>query len=492
MLLLVSLLIVVLLGLLLLLLHLHQRKTALDIPGPKPLPFVLNLWEVLANRNRVPDYLVELTHKYGKTWYFRIPLGDTNVITADPACAEYILKTNFKNYVKGPQFKEKLQSLLGDGIFNSDGEMWKEQRQIASHLFKVKELKDMMVVFEKHGREVLHLLHAASDTQIVLNIADIFFRFTLDSIGEIAFGHNIDSLHKQVPFSAAFDDAQQSAVDRFFEPTWKISPELGFKKSLKVLNQFALKVIGERRASGTEGRKDLLSRYLQMEMKKADDNYLRDVILNFMIAGRDTTAQTLAWAVYLLAQNPDKEAELLKEIDRVSEGLPDGALPSYDDFKQMKYLLGVINETLRLYPPVPSDPKMALEDDVLPNGYKIKAGAHVVWNAYVMGRMEEYWKDALKFLPERWLDPEQHKARHAFLFIPFQAGPRTCLGQNMAYLEAKMLLFMILRDYTIRLRPGHSPVTYRRSLTLPMKDGLHVLISHRKQPQSTTTTNTKA
>lgn len=446
---------------LLLALHLHHRKRKLDIPGPYQLPILCNLIDTFRHKHRLQDYMLEQASKSPKgTFHFVLPFGgDTDVMVTDPPSVEYILKTNFENFTKGPHFKDKLQTLLGDGIFNTDGQPWKEQRQIASHMFKVKELKHMRDIFERHGRELLQILDKAADTGVPIDVADLFFRYTLDSIGEIAFGFNVDSMHKDCSFSQAFDAAQECAVDRFLWPFWKFTPS-PMGSYVKILNDFAANLIKERRQDpDVRDRNDLLSRYMCMDGVDHSDAHLRDIVMNFMIAGRDTTAQTLSWLFYNLSRNPDKEAELLKEIDSFDDGLPD-----YDELRHMKYIMGAINETLRLCPPVPVDPKYVVKDDVLPNGYKVPAGVNVAWSMYCMGRMEKYWDRPLEFLPERWLDPEKNKERHPFLFIPFQAGPRTCLGQNMAYLEAKVMTFMILKSYRLELHdPENQKVTYRPS-----------------------------
>ncbi|ELR20816.1 cytochrome P450 monooxygenase, putative [Acanthamoeba castellanii str. Neff] len=189
---------------LLLALHLHHRKRKLDIPGPYQLPILCNLIDTFRHKHRLQDYMLEQASKgFTKltsvqspkgTFHFVLPFGgDTDVMVTDPPSVEYILKTNFENFTKGPHFKDKLQTLLGDGIFNTDGQPWKEQR--CSNLM----------------------------------------------IGEIAFGFNVDSMHKDCSFSQAFDAAQECAVDRFLWPFWKFTPS-PMASYVKILNDFAANV----------------------------------------------------------------------------------------------------------------------------------------------------------------------------------------------------------------------------------------------------------
>jgi len=144
----------------------------------------------------------------------------------------------------------------------------------------------------------------------------------------------------------------------------------------------------------------------------------------------------------------------------------------------MKYLRVVIDETLRLYPPVPWDPKFAVHDDVLPSGCKVPAGALVSWSAYAMGRLERYWEEPEKFDPTRFLSASEK--RHPFLFIPFQAGPRICLGQQMAYLEVSVVLCTLLRKFRFHLVPNQD-ITYVPNITWLAKNGIKMVVESRSK-----------
>jgi len=459
-----------------------ESKRDCSIPGPKGLPILGNTLEATKNFPRVLDWHLESCRKYGETWTFTVFGQPRRIITASPRNIEHILKTNFNNYIKGADFTSRAHDFLGDGIFNIDGEKWYVQRKVASNIFNVKNFRENMCqVFLSHGKEVMELLDGLKPGEAI-NMHDVFHRYTLDCIGEIAFGTQIGSIKdSQVPFARAFDFAQFVILQRFTSPIWRLRPyysneEAQFRKSMQVLNEGCYKVIKEKRKefNETKGNErdenekpDLLSLFMNKsntDGQEYDDVYLRDLMMNFVIAGRDTTANALSWAFYRLTQHPDVEQKLIEEIDATfGDNEPDYSV------KMMKYATAFVSETLRLHPSVPKDPKFIVADDVLPDGQKVKAGDWIVYAPWAMGRLTSVWgPDAEEFKPERWLDDETKPS--PYKFPVFQAGPRICLGQDMAYLEIKTLLCVILQKYRLKLVPGQAPITYQNNITLPMRD----------------------
>eukprot|EP01102_Stenamoeba_stenopodia_P018914 TRINITY_DN7017_c0_g1_i1.p1 TRINITY_DN7017_c0_g1~~TRINITY_DN7017_c0_g1_i1.p1 ORF type:complete len:519 (-),score=124.62 TRINITY_DN7017_c0_g1_i1:363-1919(-) len=479
-------------------------------PGHKGHPILYNFINVWRNKDRIYDFTLSKSLELKSlVWTGRLIFAaPRTIVVADPRCVEYILKDNFSNYVKGEYFEEMLREFLGEGIFNTNGEKWKQQRQVASHLFTVKELRGMTEVFTKHGNALADLLESFATDRRIVDMQDYFSRTTLDSIGMIAFGENLDSLHGKVNFADAFNRAQLCIDARAFNPLWKLLPfsksETDLKKSIKILNDFAYDLISRRKKDpNLHSKRDLLSRYLCMttnskgEISTEDDptsnnkdvtnhtflfsdSYLRDMILNMMLAGRDTTAQTLTWCFYLLSQSPRVEGKLVQEINSVLNG----EAPSFENIKQMKYLQMVVDETLRLYPPVPIDPKSAVNDDVLPNGYQVRAGDNVEWNQWVMGHHPEFWDCPNEFRPERWDGENGGKPipkGNVPPFVPFQYGPRTCLGIQFAYQEVKLVTCILLsRGIRLRLKEGHQ-VHYKSAITISVKNGLPMYVVLDKQ-----------
>jgi len=409
------------------------------------------VFESLKHVNRYYDYLGDWVEKLGKVYVLDMIGRDTFIVDCDPDDIEYILKTNFQNYSKGHLFVDIMDDFLGNGIFNSDGSLWKQQRATASHIFTVRELRTMADVFVRHGKTVVDILMS---TKGEIDIQELFQRYTLDSFGEIAFGVDIGSLKSSdVPFAVAFDAINSLSFLRFLDPFWKLKRALPFlsenevklKKAIKVSDNFVYDLIKNRKEEKSEDREDLVSLFLRLFKKEAQDKnmdkQLRDFVMNFVIAGRDTTAALLTMTFYLLAKNPDKLKILLEEIDSTLQG----NAPDYEGVKNMKYLKAVFDETMRLYPPVPLNGRDPIEDDILPSGVFLPAGVRVGYSVYVVGRMSEYWDNPLEFRPERFLE----KLPKPNAYMPFHYGPRLCLGQNMALMEAKILVCMILQKMVL-------------------------------------------
>jgi cytochrome P450 len=471
--------------------------------------------ELMANRNRINEWVYESSMKAGegKCW----AIGPAIVVT-HPDCVKHVLKDNFANYEKGTIFKMAFEDLLGDGIFNTNGPRWKTQRKTGVKLFTRRQFGTFINdVFTKHCHTLLTQLSAKGEAEF--DIQRLYYKFTLDAIGEIAFGVELHCLETEhVPFADAFDAAQNRILDRLLNPLMVLFPE-SYQKGLKfvepaehithenfrIMREFGQSVITSRRGSGDAGgRADLLSYFLSHKDEKGqpyEDKYLVDIVLNFIIAGRDTTASTLTWATYRLTRHPEEADKLRQEIDVILQG----AEPTFDDiFQRMPLLRAFLNEVLRLHPPVPKDMKSAIADDTLPDGTFVPMHAQILYVPYTMGRMESIWgKDALVFRPGRWLEGERapsrsdwggvqrnaiEKDKHGLprIYAPdayhapiFQGGPRTCIGREMAYFEASLVLAMLLQRSVIA-RASTAPARPAESVTMPVYGGLQVTVRPRE------------
>eukprot|EP01130_Rhizamoeba_saxonica_P006620 TRINITY_DN262_c0_g1_i1.p1 TRINITY_DN262_c0_g1~~TRINITY_DN262_c0_g1_i1.p1 ORF type:complete len:534 (-),score=99.46 TRINITY_DN262_c0_g1_i1:60-1661(-) len=457
------------------------------IPGPPVYPFLYNGLQLHHYRTKDDgkyyyDWWVECANKYGDLIRLAVPLDTAMVLTCNPENIKYILKTNFNNYIKGPIFTRNLGNLLGNGIFNTNGDLWRMQRKTFSHMFSVVELRNMLDIFKKHSPSVVEILDEQADSGSSIDIEDLFGKFTLDSICDIAFGHNIDSLHHPSDFASSFNKSVSASESRFMNPFWPylgklLKSERIVAQELPKVNRFAYDILNKKlNSKASDG--DIIEKLIEkLEDNDRNPEFLRDVIMSFVIAGKDTTTQTLTSACLSLARNPRVETELLREIN---ETFPDGAIPDYDSIMNMQYMKAVIDETLRLFPSVPGDPKTAVNDDTLPDGTFIPAGTRVSYSPYVVGRLEKYWDEPTEFRPERFIDPSANGGIpiNTYQFVPFQAGPRVCLGMRMAYLEIGYLLIVILRKYHFKTVEGF-PYQLEPNVTLKYKFGADVVLEHR-------------
>ncbi|KAJ6879255.1 cytochrome P450 704C1-like [Populus alba x Populus x berolinensis] len=431
----------------------------------------------LLHFNRLHDYMTDLAGKY-KTYRLIAPFR-SEVYTADPVNVEYILKTNFENYGKGDLNYNNLSGLLGDGIFTVDGDKWRQQRKVSSYEFSTKVLRDFSsVVFRKNVAKLANIVSEAAKANQSMDIQDLFMKSTLDSIFKVAFGVELDSMcgsnEEGVKFTSAFDDASALTLWRYVDVFWKIKrflnigSEAALKKNVKVLK-----------------KDDILSRFLQVT--ENDPTYLRDIILNFVIAGKDTTAAALSWLIYMLCKHPavqNKIAQEVKEATKVKE-ITDfaefAASINEEALEKMKYLHAAITETLRLYPSVPVDAKVCFSDDTLPDGFNVRKGDMVAYQPYAMGRMKFIWgDDAEEYKPERWFNEDGvFQQESPFKFTAFQAGPRICLGKEFAYRQMKIFAAVLVTSFIFKLADERKPVNYRTMINLHVDGGLHVCALHR-------------
>ncbi|KAI3918107.1 hypothetical protein MKX01_041427 [Papaver californicum] len=459
-------------------------------------PVAGTMFNQLLNFNRIWDYMADQCSKY-KTYRLLSPFR-SEVYTSDPANVEYILKTNFQNYGKGWYNYNNLKDLLGDGIFAVDGEKWRHQRKTSSYEFSTRVLRDFSsLVFQKNAAKLARVVSENANSNLSIDFHDLFLKATLDSTFQVAFGIQLDSMcgssDEGTLFANAFDDSSEMTAWRYVDASWmikrflNIGSEAKLKKDVKVIDEFVYKLIHTKidQMSNSPNdssmkKNDILSRFLELNV--TDPKYLRDIILNFIIAGRDTTAATLSWFLYMLCKHPDIQetvAQEVREATKVKDNMSfEEFAPSVTEeaLEKMQYLHAAITETLRLHPAVPMDPKICFSDDTLPDGFDVKKGDVVAYVPYAMGRMKFIWgDDAEVFRPERWLNNDGVFLNESpFKFTAFQAGPRICLGKEFAYRQMKIFSAVLLRFFTFKLADQTKVVTYRAMINLHIKGGLHL------------------
>ncbi|KAL4567145.1 hypothetical protein LXL04_022719 [Taraxacum kok-saghyz] len=464
-----------------------------SIKSPKYPPVIGTVFGQLLYFNKLHDYFTEIAHKHPT---FRLLAPDqSELYTTDARNIEHILRTNFDNYSKGENNKDIVTDLFGNGIFAVDGVKWKQQRKLASFEFSTRVLRDFSCkVFRKNATKLVRVVSDFAKVNRDFDVQNLLMQCTLESIFKVGFGVDLNCLEgsseEGSAFIKAFDDSNALIYWRYVDPFWKlkrylnIGCEASLRNNIKLINDFVLNLISKKRKQlGTNQhsneKEDILSRFL-IESKKdpmMNDQYLMDIILNFLIAGKDTSANTLSWFFYMLCKNPLVQEKIVLEIEKLAGSQENAA--TIEDFvdkitdevlEKMHYLHAALSETLRLYPAVPLDGRVADMDDNLPDGFKLKKGDSVYYISYAMGRMPYIWgDDAEDFKPERWLN--DNVSNMAIL----QGGPRICLGKDFAYRQMKIMSIAVLRFFMFKLADESRKVTYRTMFTLHIEGGLHLL-----------------
>ncbi|XVF49643.1 hypothetical protein PTKIN_Ptkin04bG0029500 [Pterospermum kingtungense] len=476
-----------------------KKISVLASNGPPSYPFLGCLVSFYKNRRRLLDWYTELLSESPCQTIVVTRLGARRtVVTANPANVEHMLKTNFNNFPKGKPFTEILGDLLGCGIFNVDGELWSTQRKLASHEFSTKSLREFVVktLHEEVENRLIPLLEQAMEAETVLDLQDVLRRFAFDTICKVSLGHDPCCLDLSKPVPAlvrAFDSASEISAMRGMAPmfmVWKIKRALNIgsekelKEEIELVHGCVLEIIRNKKGvleadqtncSITD--EDLLSRLLSAGH---DEEVVRDMVISFIMAGRDTTSSALTWLFWLISKHPNAEKMVVKEVETM---LGNGEkVLDFEVLKEMSCIKACLCESMRLYPPVAWDSKHALNDDVLPDGTFVGRGDRVTYFPYGMGRMEELWgKDRFQFKPDRWFQKPGWllKSVSPFRFPVFQAGPRVCLGKEMAFIQMKYVVASILKRFEIRPVCNDEPV-FVPLLTGHMAGGLKVLVKRRE------------
>ncbi|KAF7054857.1 hypothetical protein CFC21_062464 [Triticum aestivum] len=497
--------------------RLDKKAPAQRTPRTRPYPLLGHLPQFLANRHRVLDWLTEvLALQPTCTLVFRRPGGVRGVITANPTNLEHIMRASFDNYPKGQRFAALLHDFLGRGIFNADGEPWRAQRKAASYEFNTCSLRLFVarsVHSELHGR-LLPLLRRAAGSGSQLDLQDMLERYAFDNICRVAFDHDPGQLPDgddgcgarpevesaattaSSSFADAFRDAANLSAGRFqyavpgfwmIKKALNLGSERRLRESIAMVHGFADRIIRSRREEMSMGceKHDLLSRFMASQGESYTETSLRDVVISFLLAGRETTSSALTWFFWLLSSRPDVERRIRDEVAavRARRAVGDLGRPGFDldELREMHYVHAAITESMRLYPPVPVNFLRAEAADVLPDGTAVGAGWFVAYNSYAMGRMEPVWgEDARAYRPERWLDPAEgtFQPDSPFRYIAFHAGPRICLGKEMAYIQMKSIVACVLEEFELAVDGAYRPRQVT-SLTLRMADGLPVRVKAR-------------
>ena len=451
-----------------------------------------------------------LTFLFKGPWFTRMDA----LITVDPANIHHIFSSNFSNYIKGSDFNE-IFDVFGDAIFNTDSELWKNQRMSIQAMLSHQDFQNfsMSITTSKLKDVLLPLFNRYSEEGTIVDLQDVFRRFTFDTALVTITGSDPHSLSFEMPdveFAKAFDNAGDAILIRHIMPKFlrklQNRMELGQEKTLieagATFDRICAKYISakreEIRSQGFDHdhdhsngeSEDLLTSHIKLDtskyelLKPNDDKFLRDTILTFIAAGRDTISTALTWFFGLLLKHPYVEAKIHQEINTnlpkstSSQERPWSDIDRKAYLNKLVYLHGALCEAMRLYPPVPFQRKSPIKSDVLPSGHKVDANSIIIIPIYVLGRMRSVWgDDALEFKPERWIS-ETGGLRHepSFKFLAFNCGPRTCPGKHLALTAMKAIIVEILQNYDVKLIEGQK-IEPKPRLVLQMNHGLRVTLT---------------
>ena len=440
-------------------------------------------WPVLRpdRRQSLPDQLVALREQYGDVARVsRFPA--LTYLISHPEGVRHVLRDNAANYRKGALFRS-IARLQGQGLLTSEGEAWQAQRRVAQPAFRQADhVSAYGAILTAEARDLADRWWDVAQSGQPVNVAAWMHRLTFRVAGRALLGiapDDLDGIGRQL--QGAGRQLRPLLVPgltgAWALPAWlPVLRRRRFRHAIADYHAIVQRLIDQRRAT-RQGHRYKGANLLDMLMaaasgSKKGDQQLRDQVITFIGAGVETAAQALSWTWYLLAGHAEVAHRLHTELDAVLGGSP----PEPADLPRLSYTRMVIDEALRLYPPAAVIPRQAnAADDI--DGFEISKHARVLISPYVTHRHEAFWSDPSVFRPERFA-PGQEAVRHRFAYLPFGAGPRVCIGQDLALLEMRLALATLAQRYVLRLVLGRAVVP-QMTTTLEPRGGLWMTVHER-------------
>ncbi|WP_143448358.1 cytochrome P450 [Kineosporia sp. A_224] len=457
----------------------NARYTGLDADGPLPLDM---LRAVPAIRRDPLTFLEGLVARYGDLVAFPMPRGQVLLMNT-PDGARRVLVDNARAYGKATVQYGALSLVTGAGLLTTDGEVWRRHRRVAQPAFHPRSLESVAQAAGTAAQRMRAEWDAAGPGGVV-DADGAAMRAMLEVVGRTLFAADLRPVGERVV--GAVDAALHAVVRTASSPLpgWLPTPRRRrLRRAVATLDAVCADLVAQRRACGV-GPEDgdvlaLLLAAVDAGEAGADGGLapreVRDEILTLVIAGHETVASSLTWTLDLLASSPDVQARLHTELDAVLAG----RAPGWDDVPHLPYTRAVVDEALRLYPPAWVITRRALADDVV-SGVAIPAGTLVVLSPWLLHRRPQSWPDPRRFDPGRFLGdapPSRGPARGDY--VPFGAGPRLCIGRDMAVVESVLVLAGLLRDRTVTRPAGVAPPSVDALVTLRPRGGLPLRLTPR-------------
>ena len=416
------------------------------------------------------EYFTVMAREYGDVSGMRIG-NFRSLFINHPELIEDVLVNNAKKYHKG-RILQANKYLFGEGLLTSEGDFWLRQRRLAQPAFHRARVSAYAATMAEYAEQMLATWHSGEERDIHEEMMQLALRI----VGKTLFDADVTKDAKEV--GETLDILLQIAANfgrTILVPIWVPTPRnIRAKLGIKRLEKVIYRIIAERRASGHDAG-DLLSILLQAQDEDGshmNDGQLRDETITLFLAGHETTANTLSWTWWLLAQNPAVEKKFHEELD----GVLGGRVPTLDDLPKLNYLSHVLTESLRLYPTAWGMARLAAEEHEIA-GYPVPVGYGVAFAQWVVQRDARWFDAPLEFRPERW-ENGLAKQLPRFAYFPFGGGPRQCIGNTFALMEASVVLATVGRKYRFTLVPDHK-VTPLASITLRPRDGIRVTLESR-------------
>jgi cytochrome P450 len=441
-------------------------------PGPTGLYVLINFFRILKDPLR---FMTDWSRRYGDV--VRLRWGTMKVyMFSHPDAIEQVLRHDHRNFIKDKGTR-MLCGFLGEGLLTSEGELWRRQRRLAQPAFQwdqVQRYAEAMVSFTDR------MLRGWRPGQTRDVHADMM-RLALEIVAQTLFSASVEGKAEIV------GRAMEAIMQYFAGPmplfpwlSWIPTPgNLRYRRALAELDQIIYGTIAQRRAGTGEGN-DLLARLLAArdeDGSQMTDKQLRDEVVTLFLAGHETTALALSFTFYLLAQHTDVEARLVAELTDALQG----RLPTAADVPRLRYTEWVLRESMRLYPPAYSIGRGAVNDCEIA-GYRVPRGTQIALVQWVVHRDPRWFDDPEAFRPERW-DNDLAKRLPRCAYFPFGDGPRICIGNQFAMMEAVLILATIVSRFRLKLAPGFR-LELLPSITLRPKRGVMTVIEDQRQALS--------
>jgi cytochrome P450 len=429
-------------------------------PGPSGLPVVGSTPAAILGGL---EFRERMAREYGDVVHWTSPQGHVYQLN-DPEDIAHVLVHNNTSYVKGTQFQRVLGPLTGDGILNSEGEAWRRNRRLIQPSFH----PDRIQVYAGMMTELTdRMLEGWTDGE-TRDVHEDMMELTLRIVTKALFGVDIDRYVDEIETAVnTFLRATSSLPNLMLPDEVPLPSRRRMARARETLDGVVDDIIAEKRAD--PGEHDVISMLLAArddDGEALSDEQIRDEAITLITAGHETTAVSLTYTTYLLAQHPEAERRLVAELDAAL----DGERPTMGDLPDLQFTERVVKESMRLYPPVPGIVREAAEDDRI-SGYPIPEGSKLFMNQWVVHRDSRWYDDPLAFDPDRWTDGFEGSLPQ-MAYFPFSAGPRRCIGDRFAMLEARLLLASIYQDYHLELASDRSLEVVPTVTSRPKEDVL--------------------